>query len=680
MIKISDALEKYLTSTTRLEGQYLKVRITTKSGTTYTISDSQLNSGSVKLERKSVSGSSFDIGECYINNITITLLDKEGRYSESLDNANMRVYFGVVNESLGLNEEIQIGRFIVPVDTTVRKIASIQITGDSMLSKFDLSTNSVSTSGDLYDLVTWCCANCGVDFALTEEEFRGLSQNTGYTYYISEESSISTYRDVIMYVSQLIGGFATDTNDGKLTFKTYNTNNDVFNINNDTIASSNLGDSSYYLNGLSLKFKDKVIYASGDESSDYLLELDSNPLLDGLEEDMVTLLLRNIWEQLKDIRFRSFTYSYNGNPALECGDLLHNSAKDVSSFITSLTWVYHGKSSVSSAFMDKRTKTQSQGIKKAATSGGGSPNTLNIIKYINTESYSLSEAASKVVDMYFTLPANVAPLFTFTMICKNELSGIVSFSIHYDNVIEMLNPKYQNSIGYHTLSFSKSFEPSGTSKPHSLIIYAWFTKDENQEIISDNPCSVPAYNIEANIQAWGVASSEPEWTGRYEISDSVGIVTIDDAVKILRFTEKDKKAIEDFVPPAVDLTLLAKDATISGTTVLRSNSNVEGNYDLDYLGDYPDNIASWSFNIAKNVATAKVSVTASSGDTSRSICLYIDGEKVVTDLKIYSGSYSSPTKVLALETSMSAGEHTIAVSRGSTDSYAPLVASISIKG
>lgn len=680
MIKISDALNKYLTSTTRLEGQYLKVVIRTKSGTTYTISDSQLGSGSVKLERKSVSGSSFDIGECYINNITITLLDREWHYSESLDNADMSVYFGVVNESLGLNEEIQIGKFIIPVDTTIRKKASIQITGDSVLSKFDLSTNSVSTSGDLYALVTWCCMKCGVDFALTEEEFRGLSQNTGYTYYISEESAISTYRDIIMYVSQLIGGFATDTNDGKLTFKTYNTNNDVFNINNDTIASSNLGDSSYYLNGLSLRYKDKVIYASGDESSDYLLELESNPLLDSLDEDMVTILLGNIWEQLKDIQFRSFTYSYNGNPALECGDLLHNRVNGLSSFITSLTWVYHGKSSVSSAFMDKRTKTKSQGIKKAATSGGGSPNTLNIIKYINTKSYSLSENDRKVVEMFFTLPANVAPLLTFTMICNNELSGLVSLSIFYDNIFDLLEPKYQNSIGYHTLSFSKSFEPSGTSKPHSLYIYASFIKDKNQEIISDNPCSVPAYNIEANIQAWGVASSEPEWTGRYEISDSVGIVTIDNAVNILKFTENDKKAIEDFVPPDIDLTLLAKDATISGTTVLRSNSEVEGNYDLDYLGDYPSDIASWSFNVAKDVANAKVSVKASSGNTSRSICLYIDGEKVVTDLKIYSGSYSSPTKVLALETSMSAGEHTIAVSRGSTDSYAPIVASISIVG
>lgn len=680
MIKISDTLNRYLTSTTRLEGQYLRMVITTKSGVVYNISDEDLHSGSVKLNRKSVSGSSFDIGECYINDITVTLIDKNGKYSESLDNADLCVYFGVVNESLGLNEEIQIGRFIVPVDTTVRKLASIQINGDSVLSKFDLSTNSVSTSGDLYTLVTWCCKMCGVDFALTEDEFKSLSINTGYTYFISAESAISTYRDVIMYVSQLIGGFATDTNDGKLTFKTYNTDNGVFNINNDTIASSNLGDSAYYLDGLSLKFEDKIIYASGDASSDYLLELESNPLLDSLTEDIVAILLGNIWNQLKGIQFRSFTFSYNGSPALECGDLLSNDTRGISSFVTSLTWIYHGKSSVSSAFMDKRTKTQSQGVKKASTTGGSSSNTLNILQYINTKDYSLSQLETKVMEMYFTLPAYVSPLFTFVMICNNALSGLVSLRIVYDNVDTLLKPRYQNSIGYHTLSFSKSFEATGTSMPHSVSVYATFIKDENQETISDNPCSVLAYDIEANIQAWGIVSSEPEWTGRYELRDSVGVVTIDDAVKILEFAVNEKKAIEDFVPPDMDLTLLAKDATLSGTTVLRSNSNVAGGYDLDYLGDYPDNIANWSFTVTKSVATAKVSVKASSGDKSRSICLYIDGNKVVTDLSIYSGSYSLPTTVLALETGINAGEHTIAVSRGSTDSYAPLVASISIMG
>lgn len=528
MIKISDALNKYLTSTTRLEGQYVRAVITTKSGVVYNISDEDLSSGSVKLNRRSVSGSSFDLGECYINDITLTLLDKEGKYTESLDNAILDVYFGVVNDSLGLNEEIQIGKFIIPVDTTVRKITSIQISGDSILYKFDVSTNAVAASGSLYSLVTWCCTKCGVEFALTEDEFLSLSENTGYTYYITSESSISTYRDVIMYVSQIIGGFATDTNDGKLTFKTYKATNDIFNINNDTIASSRLGDSSYSIDGISMPFNGKTIYINGDSSSDYLLELESNPLLDSLTEDVVTSLLNNIWNQIKDIQFRSFTFEYNGNPALECGDLLNNDVRGVTSFITSLTWVYHGKSSVVGAFLDKRTNTQSQSVKKASTTGGGgsTSNELNILRYINTEDYSLTGTEEKVVQMYFTLLANVSPLFTFTMICNNKLTGLVSLKIMYDNAELLLKPKYQNNLGYHTISFSKSLDATDSEMLHSLAIYATFIEDANQEITSDIPCSVLAYDLEANIIGCKATAGKPDWTGRYEISDSVGIVTI----------------------------------------------------------------------------------------------------------------------------------------------------------
>ena len=526
MINISNTLNEYLNSTTRLEGQYVRVEITTQSGKTYKISDEELSGGTVKINKKSVSGSSFDIGECYINNATITIIDKENKYSDNFNNAVMSIFFGVVNESLGLNEEIQLGKFIIPTDTTIRKIASIQLTGDSILSKLDLPLNGVTTSGTPYALVYWCCIMCGIELDLNEAEFNALSENTRYTFYITKDSSISTYRDIVMYVSQIIGGFATDTNDGKLTFKAYSSSNPVFNINNDTIASSKLGDSSYTLDGLCVNYNDKVIYINGDINSNYVLELESNPLFDTLTEDLVSVICTNIWNQLNGVSFRSFDFQYNGNPAVECGDMLHNDVRGFSSFITSLSWVYHGKSTVVGSVLDKRTKTQSQSIKKAAASGGGEDksNELNILRYINVEDYSLSNLETQVAKMYFTLPAGVSPLFTFVMICNNELAGLVSLKIIYDNAEVLLKPKFQNSLGYHTLSFSKSFDATDSEMLHSLAVYATFIADENQQIVSNNPCSVLAYDLEANIMGWKAASGEPDWRGRYEVSDSVGIV------------------------------------------------------------------------------------------------------------------------------------------------------------
>lgn len=682
MITISDALNEYLNNTTRLEGQYVRIDITTKEGRNYSISDDELRGGTIKIEKKSVSGSSFDIGECYINNATITIIDKANKYSDNFNNAEMSIFFGVRNDSLGLDEEIQLGKFIIPTDTTIRKIASIQIVGDSVLSKFDIPTNGVTTSGKPYALVSWCCDVCGVDFALTEAEFNALSKNTDYTFYITEESSIETYRDVIMYVSQIIGGFATDTNDGKLTFKTYNVSNPTFNINNDTIASSKLGDSSYKLDGMTIQFNNKVLYIQGDNNSVYTLNLESNPLFDKLDEELVLVICNNIWEQIKDLTFRSFDFQYNGNPAIECGDILNNDVRGFSSFITSLSWVYHKKSSVIGAFLDKRTKTQSQGIKKAASTGGGgsSSNELSIIRYINTEEFKLNTLETKVLQEYFNIPANVSPLFSFVMITKTELTGLVSIRIVYDNVEVLLKPKFQCSLGYHTLSFTKSLDQTDVDMLHSLSVYATFNEDSGQPIEAVTPCLIEAYDIEANIMGCKLSSGKPEWTGRYELTDKVPLISLPNVINMLDFTSNINVTTEVYTEPILVTDLLAVNATISGSTKLRSNSNVPGDKDLDYLGEYPTDVASWTISTDKDLSKVKISVTASSASDTRSICLYLDDTKIVNDLVITSGSWTTPTTVVAKTINMTAGSHTLTVSRGSTDDYAPLVASINIKG
>lgn len=51
MINISEALTEYLSSTTRLLGQYVRVEITTKYGVQYTINDAELSGGSIKLSK-----------------------------------------------------------------------------------------------------------------------------------------------------------------------------------------------------------------------------------------------------------------------------------------------------------------------------------------------------------------------------------------------------------------------------------------------------------------------------------------------------------------------------------------------------------------------------------------------------------------------------------------------------
>lgn len=113
---------------------------------------------------------------------------------------------------------------------------------------------------------------------------------------------------------------------------------------------------------------------------------------------------------------------------------------------------------------------------------------------------------------------------------------------------------------------------------------------------------------------------------------------------------------------------------------MRDNSDVAGGSDLDYIGVYPDDVASWTISPTTNLSKVEISVTASYDSDTRSICLYLDDTQIVKDLVINSGSWDIPTTVVAKTINMTAGSHTLTVSRGSTDDYAPLVASINIKG
>lgn len=517
MIPISDKMKSYLDSPIRQEGQYVRCVITGRDGKVYNVNDADFVSGSLQINRKSVSSSSFDIGECYINDVKFSIIDSVGISEVNLNGGTVSLHYGVVNQSLDLDEEFQIGKFIIPTDVTRRRTI-LDITGDSVLSLFYRSVGGVSTQGFLYNLVRWCCDMCGVEFALDETTFNALSPNTALMYYISDDSSIESYLDVIMYVSQLIGGFATDTNDGKLTFKVYTQEQESIQINNDVIASSKIGSNYISIDSITMKFDDETILVSDGDVTDYLLELDSNPLLDKLTSDLRHTVLQNLFGVLNKVRLRSFSFGYNGNPALECGDKIAVTERDLVSYVSDVSWGYHKKCTIQGVSLDKRTKTKSQAIKQASTSGGGgSSGKLDIIKFINSKGHEISGVVANVATMYFILPAGTSPLINTTIVCNARVDCTVRVEVTYDNVVQLLVPRFTVKAGYNTLSFSHSCDSVDVEMQHILRL----------GVASTEVVDIAEYDIECNVVGWNIQSSLPVWSGIYELADDVASLSVD---------------------------------------------------------------------------------------------------------------------------------------------------------
>ena len=361
MIGASEGLYNYFNQNIREEGQEIEIKIT-KGAKSYTITDDDLVASSVKITKKSVSGASFDIGECYVDSVTFTINKNINNY-KSLTGAKVTIRIKVNNTDLNLSENVLLGTFRILQDGIKRTNTLLQVTADSYISKFDKSRKRATFTGDLYDLVMDSCNKCKVTFGMTENEFRRLSPNVAKTYEIKKDSSLKTHRDVIMYVSQLIGGFATTTPAGALIFKNYTSNNDVCNVNDNVIVNYSIGDEVYNLSGLGMSVKEKDVYlyrAGEDDDSPYFLNLDTNPIMENCTDDEITSIVDNIWSKLIDLNLNNFSFEFNGNPLIEVGDIISIPERSLETYVASCEWTYHGKEKISCVSVDKNKRIETQ--------------------------------------------------------------------------------------------------------------------------------------------------------------------------------------------------------------------------------------------------------------------------------------------------------------------------------
>lgn len=361
MIVASEGLYNYFNQNIREEGQEIEIKIT-KGAKSYTITDDDLVASSVRITKKSVSGASFDIGECYVDSATFTINKNINNY-KSLTGAKVTIRIKVNNTDLNLSDNVLLGTFRILQDGIKRTNTLLQVTADSYISKFDKSRKRATFTGDLYDLVMDSCNKCKVTFGMTEYAFRALSPNVAKTYEIKKDSSLKTHRDVIMYVSQLIGGFATTTPSGALIFKNYTSNNDVCNVNDNVIVNYSIGDEVYNLSGLGMSVKEKDVYlyrAGEDDDSPYFLNLDTNPIMENCTDDEITSIVDNIWSKLIDLNLNNFSFEFNGNPLIEVGDIISIPERSLETYVASCEWTYHGKEKISCVSVDKNKRIETQ--------------------------------------------------------------------------------------------------------------------------------------------------------------------------------------------------------------------------------------------------------------------------------------------------------------------------------
>ena len=191
------------------------------------------------------------------------------------------------------------------------------------MSKLDKRVNfSALTSGKMSDYMRIIANRCGVTLVQTPEEIDSLGAG-GEELALYQDSDISTYRDLLSWVAQTCGGFATFNRDGLLEIRTFG-DDPVFEFTEyDRFAGCYFSDFETFYGGLSfIDLNTNTVVTRVEEQSGLLMSLGANPFLQNKLTPYQNYLLGAIFNELEDFHATPFRTTTLGNPAFDLGDII----------------------------------------------------------------------------------------------------------------------------------------------------------------------------------------------------------------------------------------------------------------------------------------------------------------------------------------------------------------------
>lgn len=390
---------------------------TAKQGFLFT--DDDILKDSVTVSHQCSSTEDITIGGVYLGSLKLTFLpsvtaDKEPGYFKD---AMIELYYDVEVKIQGVSqwEEVKVGDYYVKQASYADDLVTISAY-DGMCLFDELVEQPVQ--GTLYHMmqtmvtrVTMKTLDISLHVGMTQEEVEMLPNGTlSYTQY--SISDIKTFRDVLFWMAQAVGGFAYVDRNGGLRFWSYNgyqnrQEDDEITPNERVVNSTQISDFITSWDGI-------TIYDIGEDNTERysivnptkLYNLGANPYWQLLSEgnrNFFCVAIANIVED--QLRIRPYRIDMRSAPVYDCGDKIlftggvWTKFEDVPSIVHA--WTFTKGVLTLQAFGKDRVKVANNTGGGGGTPGGGGGGSASKIIYFyaeNTDAITLDTD-----DTYVTL-------------------------------------------------------------------------------------------------------------------------------------------------------------------------------------------------------------------------------------------------------------------------------------
>ena len=400
MYPVSEAFLQAVQGNTRK--YYWTGKITTAAGAEYPFTQEDIVKGSGYITAQCCGNSEIELGAVYAAEMGISLFLDIDRYT--LEDAEVELSYHL-RLADGTYEAVPMGIF--EVSEANRTVHVLELKAYDRMLRFDRAFNGFETIGTAYGMMALCSNACGVELAQSQAEIEALP-NGSELLSIYPENDIETYRDVLYFTAQVLGGFFCVNREGKLEFRQYGETPVMEILQKHRFSSSFSDFVTRYTAVSSTNLRTQTSEYYSLETDDGLtMNLGVNPLLQfGLEETRAELC-RNILTALSTVNYVPFDSDTIGNPALDLGDVLTFSGGQADAqqitCVTSFTVKIGGRQSLKCVGKNPRL---SQAKSKNDKNISGLLNQIEAGKigihtFTNASEYSIGETDVRIISIEF---------------------------------------------------------------------------------------------------------------------------------------------------------------------------------------------------------------------------------------------------------------------------------------
>ena len=362
MYNVTDTYKQLIKATTRYTG--LKGAVRLRDGSSIPLTDSNIDSGSLQIVSKLNRRGDFRPGGVYSSEMSVSLRGFEGKTSD-LDGAVIRLDFLLYHDksmNIAEAEVLPLGRFYADGSTIKRRNNVVSLSAADALTFFDIPAEE--RTGTLYELALGACDRAGVSFGMTQAEFEALPNGTLSA--TVNTARIQTERDLLMYIGMTTGSFSRirrednalefralscDRNDGGVIIPVREIAGNIRFTTDFSDDTTRIAQLVTRRNGTPISSTTTITPGGSEKLAS--LELDSDPLLEGLSDSAVQAALNAQLGQLYLCLNRVFDADFTGDPALDTGDYVRLRGGSIDTdrgyatgMITSQTWRYRGRHTI----------------------------------------------------------------------------------------------------------------------------------------------------------------------------------------------------------------------------------------------------------------------------------------------------------------------------------------------